>query len=93
MSTDLVRRRWMKNISGSIILVPLFFLSRYAEAKTNEALRAQLKYQITPKESMKCLTCLEFIPGKTNKDLGGCKVLPGDDEISPDGYCTSWNTM
>lgn len=22
--------------------------------------------------------------------MGGCKVIPGDTEISPTGYCTAW---
>ena len=83
----------MKNIGGTIVFAPLFLLSRKGEAKTNEPLRAQFKYQNTPKENMKCLSCLEFVPGKTDKDLCGCKILPGDDEISPEGYCLRWNTM
>jgi len=93
MSKNLNRRKWMKSISGALILAPLFFLPRQASAKINESLRVQFKYQNTPKENMSCASCLEFLPGKTNKDLGGCKILPGDDEISPDGYCTGWNTM
>lgn len=56
-------------------------------------MRAELQYQNVPKDNMNCSTCLEFIPGKTDKDLGKCKVIPEDDEISPNGYCTKWNTM
>ncbi len=93
MSTDLNRRKWLKNASVALTLLPLALISRQACAKTNATLRAQLKYQSTPQKEMSCLTCLEFIPGKTDKDLGGCKVLPDDDEISPNGYCTRWNTM
>lgn len=92
MSTDLSRRKWLKNISGALTLAPLLFPLQ-AKAITNTGLRAQLKYQNTPKENMNCATCLEFLPGKTDKDLGGCKVIPGDDEISPAGYCTQWNSM
>jgi hypothetical protein len=93
MSADLIRRKWIKNIGGTLIIASLILLSRKSDAKTNEILRAQLKYQSTPKDGMKCLSCLEFLPGKTDKDLGGCKLLPGDDEISPEGYCMRWNTM
>ncbi len=93
MGTDLSRRKWLKNASVTLTLLPLVLISRQAGAKTNATLRAQLKYQSTPQNAMSCLTCLEFIPGKTDKDLGGCKVLPDDDEISPNGYCTRWNTM
>jgi hypothetical protein len=93
MSTDLNRRKWMTHASATLALLPVFFFSRPVGAKTNSPLRAEFKYQSTPRENMSCTTCLEFIPGKTDKDLGGCKVLPGDDEIEPNGYCTRWNTM
>jgi hypothetical protein len=93
MSANLNRRKWVMQASVSLALLPVFLFSRTAGAKTNPALRAEFKYQSTPRENMNCTSCLEFIPGKTDKDLGGCKVLPGDDEIEPNGYCTRWNTM
>jgi hypothetical protein len=93
MSADLQRRKWLINGAVAITLLPLLVVSRQASAKTNAALRAQFKYQDTPKENMSCISCLEFIPGKSDKDLGGCKILPADDEISPNGYCIRWNTM
>jgi hypothetical protein len=83
----------MKHASFTLALMPMFLFSRPAGAKTNEALRIQFKYQSTSQENMNCTTCLEFIPGKTDKDLGGCKVIPGDNEIEPNGYCIRWNTM
>ena len=64
-----------------------------AAAKTNEPLRMKLNYQNTPKGSDSCRSCLEFMPGRGEKDPGGCKLIPDDDEILPDGYCTAWNTM
>jgi len=93
MDTNLSRRKMLKIASVSLALIPLATITRQARANTNTALRAQLKYQNTPKDDMICATCLEFVPGKSVKDLGGCKVIPGDDEISPNGYCISWNTM
>ena len=42
---------------------------------------------------MTCAVCLEFLPSKVENGPGGCKLLPGDDEISPNGYCIRWNTM
>ncbi len=93
MTTNLTRRRFLKTASFVLALIPLVTVSRQATANTNPVLRAQLKYQDFPKDDMRCTTCLEFIPGKTDKDSGGCKVIPGDDEISPNGYCTKWNTM
>lgn len=93
MSTELTRRKFLKTAGFAVVLTPFVALSRQARANTNDLVRAQLKYQNAPKDNMSCNTCLEFIPGKTDKDLGRCKVIPGDDEISPNGYCTKWNTM
>jgi hypothetical protein len=33
---------------------------------------------------------MQFVPGKTPKDKGGCKILPGDTEIAPAGFCVAW---
>jgi hypothetical protein len=33
---------------------------------------------------------MQFVPGKAPKDKGGCKILPGDTEISPTGSCIAW---
>ena len=93
MDTDPTRRKFLKTAGLSFVLVPLVAFSRHAGASTNSNVRAQLKYQDSPKANMSCTTCLEFIPGKSDKDFGRCKVIPGDDEISPKGYCTKWNTM
>lgn len=93
MNTDLTRRNFLKSAGIALALIPLVVISRQANAHTNPAVRTQLKYQNSPKDNMSCNTCLEFIAGKTGQDLGKCKVIPDDDEISPDGYCTKWNTM
>lgn len=93
MTTNLTRRKLLKTAGVALALIPLVGISRQAMANINTAVRAKLKYQSAPKDNMNCSSCLEFLPGKTEKDLGGCKVIPGDDEISPDGYCTSWNSM
>ena len=93
MNTNLTRRTFFKTAGIALALIPLAGIHRQAMATTNPAIRAKLKYQSTPKDNMTCTSCLEFVPGKTAKDLGGYKVIPGDNEIAPDGYCTSWNTM
>jgi len=61
-----------------------------AYAAKNDALRGSLKYQATPNADKSCSTCMQFVPGKTPKDLGGCKIMPGDTEIAPTGYCAAW---
>lgn len=93
MSTNLTRRKFLKTGSLALILFPLIAVTRQANANTNSIVRAQLQYRNSPKDNMNCSACLEFIPGKTGQYPGKCKVIPGDDEISPNGYCTKWNTM
>ncbi|OYX25695.1 MAG: hypothetical protein B7Z03_15370, partial [Hydrogenophilales bacterium 32-62-9] len=59
-------------------------------AATNAAMRASMKYQNKPNGDKNCSNCMQFVPGKTAKDLGGCKIFAGDTEISPKGYCVAW---
>lgn len=92
MSTNLGRRKFLRAASAALALIPLV-VARPACAQANTSVRARLKYQDTPNNDMSCASCLEFIPGKTAQNLGGCRVIPGDDEIAPNAYCTSWNTM
>ncbi len=93
MNTNQNRRKFLKIAGVSFALIPLACATNSATAATNAAVRAKLKYQDTPRDKMICATCLEFVAGKTQTDLGKCNVIPGDDEISPNGYCVSWNTM
>ncbi len=92
MNTDPDRRNFLRIASVALALIPVV-IARSAHATTNATLRAKLQYQNTPNGEMSCASCLEFIPGKTVQDLGGCKVIPGDNEIASNAYCTSWNTM
>jgi len=87
------RRSFLINTYVGLVFIPLVVFSRQAMAQTNAAMRAKFKYQDTPLDKMSCTSCLEFIPGKSDSDRGGCKLMPGDDEISPNGYCTEWNSM
>ena len=79
-------RRTLLKLGGAVVaMIPLV-----AFAAKNDALRKAMKYQDKPEGDKKCSACLQFVPGKTAKDLGGCKIFAGDTEISPDGYCTAW---
>lgn len=79
-------RRTLLKLGGAVVaMVPLVAL-----AAKNDALRKAMKYQEKPEGDKKCSNCLQFVPGKTPKDLGGCKIFAGDTEVSPDGYCTAW---
>ena len=93
MATDLPRRKFLKVTGMAMALAPLAGMTASAAASTNPSLRDQFKYQNTPVDGKDCTACLEFIPGKTDSDLGGCKRIPGDDEIAPNGYCILWNTI
>ena len=66
------------------------FATRHAGAAQNASLRAALKYQDKPNKDQQCSVCAQFVPGKTAKERGGCKIMPGDTEISPQGWCTAW---
>jgi len=94
MNPSLTRRRILK-LSGAAALaaIPLVFRAGTADASVNAAQRAALKYQPNPNGISRCANCLEFLPGPNETAPGGCKVMPGDDEVSPSGYCTAWNTM
>ena len=79
-------RRSMLKLAGiAVVMMPAV-----AFATKNDALRTAMKYKDSPEGDKKCSTCMQFIPGKTPKDLGGCKVFAGDTEISPNGYCAAW---
>jgi hypothetical protein len=93
MKTDLGRRRWCRQAGAALALAPVFVLTRAARAATNDTLRAQLHYQDQPKDGQSCATCVDFIAGATAQARGGCKRIPGDDQIAPAGYCDAWNTL
>ena len=84
------RRDFLK-IGGAVVaVIPLLSASRWADAATNATMRTSLKYQDKPNGDQKCSTCVQFVPGKTPKAMGGCNAIPGDTEISPEGYCIAW---
>jgi hypothetical protein len=84
------RRRFLKIGAAALALIPVIVVSGQADAATNATMRASLKYQGKPEGDKSCANCLQFVPGASAKDLGGCKVLPGDTEVSPQGYCIAW---
>jgi hypothetical protein len=84
------RRQFLKVGGATIAMIPILAVSGNAMAATNAAMRTAMKYQDKPNGDKHCASCLQFVPGKTPKALGGCKVFPGDTEISPQGYCVAW---
>ena len=79
------RRNMLKLGSIAVVMAPVAAL-----AAKNEPIRKAMKYQDTPLGDKHCANCMQFVPGKTATDLGGCKVFAGDTEVSPNGYCVAW---
>lgn len=82
---DQSRRNMLKLGSIAVVMMPVA-----AFAAKNDAMRKAMKYKDTPEGDKKCSTCMQFVPGKTASDLGGCKIFAGDTEVSPNGYCSAW---
>jgi len=84
--SPLTRRDAVKTGLAALAMIPVV-----AMAAKNDAMRAGVKYQDKPEGDKQCSDCAQFIPGKSAKDLGGCKIFPGDTEVSPSGYCITWS--
>ncbi len=84
------RRQFLKISGAALAMIPAIVVSGRADSATNANLRASLKYQGKPEGDKSCANCQQFVPGASAKDLGGCKIMPGDTEISPQGYCLAW---
>ena len=89
-SVTSTRRQFIKLGGATMAAIPMLFLANKAGATTNAAMRTAMKYQTTPNAGKACADCLQFIPGKTAKGPGGCKLFAGDTEILPTGYCVAW---
>lgn len=85
------RRQFLKLGSAALAMIPVMVVSNNALAATNAPMRASLKYQDKPEGDKQCSNCLQFVPGKTPKDLGGCKLIPNDTEVAPQAYCVAWS--
>jgi hypothetical protein len=87
---DMPRRRFLKIGGGALAMIPVMVAAGRAEAASNAALRSSLKYQGKPEGDKSCANCMQFVPGASAKGPGGCRIMPGDTEISPQGYCIAW---
>jgi hypothetical protein len=83
--SQLPRRLFLKISGAMLATIPIVVVSGRANAATNAALRAGLKYQGTPEGDKSCANCMQFVAP------GSCKAIPGDTEISPQGYCAVWS--
>ena len=78
------RRQFLKLGGAALAMIPVMVVSGNAVAATNAAMRTSLKYQTKPEGEKSCSTCMQFVAPS------GCKIMPGDTEISPQGYCVAW---
>lgn len=83
---DQSRRNMLKLGAIALAAIPVV-----AFAAKNDAMRTSMKYKDSPEGDKNCSNCLQFVPGKTAADQGGCKLFPGDTEVSPKGYCVAWS--
>ena len=81
-------------IKGAVLLVAVAIVPSLAaadkapaDAKTKLP-KTDVRYQDEPKAGKDCDDCIQFIPGKTSKVKGTCKIVEGD--ISPTGYCLAF---
>lgn len=70
------RRQFLKISGAALAIIPVVAVSGKAMAATNAAMRTSMKYQDKPNGDKHCATCMHFVPGKTPKALGGCKIFP-----------------
>ena len=85
------RRQFIQLGGAAFASIPLLAMADKASAATKAGLRTAMKYQDKPgPEGKACAVCVQFVPGKTATDLGGCKLFPGDTEVSPKGFCVAW---
>lgn len=80
------RRNLIKYGLAALAIIPVV-----AMAAKNDPMRASTKYKDTPEGDKQCSGCAQFVPGASAKDAGGCKIFPGDTEVSPTGYCIAWS--
>jgi hypothetical protein len=91
MSQDQTPRRKFLKIGGAALaMIPVMVAGSRVYATQDAQSRTNFKYQNKPEGDKSCSGCMQFVPGKTPKDLGGCKIMPKDTEISPNGYCIAW---
>ncbi len=88
-----MERRWFLKIAvAGTAGTALVAASGSALASANAPVRTSMKYQDKPAANGdKCAGCIHFVAGKTAADKGGCKIITGDNEISPNGWCVAYS--
>jgi len=88
------RRKMLKIGFTALAVIPLAGFSRLASAEQNTTVRKALKFQDQPNGEKQCGNCINFVPNKDKpgnaEAINGCKLYPGDTEITPHGYCVAF---
>lgn len=80
------RRNLLKTGAAALVAIPVLAISGRAFAAQNAGMRGALKYvAVSTTKDKSCSNCGAFVAPN------GCKMMAGDTEISPKGYCTGWN--
>jgi hypothetical protein len=84
------RRDALRGGLGAIAAVAMVWIApRTALAASDKVSKAAVQYTDTGNVAGKdCDDCAQFLPGKTAKDNGTCKIVEGD--ISPHGHCIAF---
>lgn len=83
-----------RHFSRRAVLKGAALLAVATAAGTTEALaqgkasKASMQYRDSPNGKQECSNCMQFIPGKTPKAKGSCKIVAG--AISPSGWCIAY---
>lgn len=85
---SITRRSFLKGTAllATIAVTPALVMSE--EAAAAKLAKPAMQYQDTPKGTQDCVKCIQFVPGKTAKADGTCKVVEGS--ISPKGWCVAY---
>jgi hypothetical protein len=87
---DMPRRAALRGGLGAIAVVAIAWIAPgSAAAASDKVSKAAVQYTETGNVAGKdCDDCSQFLPGKSVKDPGTCKIVEGD--ISPHGHCLAF---
>ena len=77
-------------LSATVGLVIVIAVPRPVRAADAKLAKSAVQYVDDGKvPDMDCDDCIQFLPGKTAKDKGLCKIVEG--EINPHGHCLAFS--
>ena len=77
-------------LSAAVGLVIVIAVPRPVRAAGAKLAKSAVQYVDDGKvPHMDCDDCIQFLPGKTAKDKGLCKIVEG--EINPHGHCLAFS--